>query len=362
MHPRGASPNHSEGSSHSPVGTGDVDWTSSLAARLGPLSATKKNGTLKLKKTSTYSGMTASLKLRGTVLDLSKSVFTDFPLMKFKEFPSCNLELSKEQAKTYKRTREGIVREREILVTEREALLASHREQDALLTKAFQSEVNNRGNARLKDFQKRQQIAVRERKQANDPIPEEQLRRETESFESQLASELEQYQAEHERRLLENRYRWVMPCFQMLRATEFMHYARLHQLEFYFLEETQAEDRRQMEENHVLMNKLDVKGFDKELKGTIRNRKKQLKPMEQEEIDWQKEVFQQAQNDRFDELARRLDEDHMQMREVLATAQQKQLVELTQYYADLEAAIRSDQPPASKSSRMGSRRGLQSAV
>jgi len=51
------------------------------------------------------------LKVRGTVLDLTQSPFKDFPELRFKELPPCNLELEKEHLKV---RRPLAAREREI--------------------------------------------------------------------------------------------------------------------------------------------------------------------------------------------------------------------------------------------------------
>jgi hypothetical protein len=44
-------------------------------------------------------GRGVSLKMRGTVLDLTQSPFTDFPELRLKEFPVCNLELERDHLK-----------------------------------------------------------------------------------------------------------------------------------------------------------------------------------------------------------------------------------------------------------------------
>ena len=84
------------------------------------------------------------------------------------------------------------------------------------------------------------------------------------------------------------------------------------------------------------MAKLDEDGFEKELKGTIKERKKANRSMSKEEINWERELFQQAQQQRFDDNLIKLNAEHANRRKNLDKDQKDQIESLLAYFETVE--------------------------
>lgn len=95
-----------------------------------------------------------------------------------------------------------------------------------------------------------------------------------------------------ERRLLSNRLKWIMPWFFQMKATELLQYTQAHQLEWMYIEDIQKQERKKAEENQAQIVELDMKGFDKQMKSIMRERRKMKRPMNKDEIEWERELFE----------------------------------------------------------------------
>jgi len=111
--------------------------------------------------------------------------------------------------------------------------------------------------------------------------------------------------------------------------------------------------------------KLDFDGFEKELKGTLKERKKAHRGMSKDEVRMhffttapetkdqilpslpsfmlqvvmEKELFQQTQNERFEDNMKQLNDDHALRREKLDKDQQEQVDALVVYFDTVEKGL-----------------------
>jgi len=295
-----------------------------------------KTGTLKLTKSSNLLGKINSFGIKGTVFSLEKNQFDDFPELSFQSITEPTLQLDKKQQKEYEILVEEITQERTRLLAERDAAVKQQQKREERVTKDFQTEMNQRATEKIQEFQKRHNQFKKERKITKDPMPKEESEKIMQEYEQNIMKELERKQTELENRLIKQRLKWILPWFQKIRATELMHYIQLQSMAIVHLEELQQDERRQMEIKEEYIAKLDAEGFDKELKGTIKERKKANRPMAQEEINWEKEIFLKTQEERFEEHLAKLEAEHQKMRDQLMQDHRRQLEKLIDYYDQLE--------------------------
>jgi hypothetical protein len=166
----------------------------------------------------------------------------------------------------YSRLKETLLAQRERMLKERDAYMEEQRRRDEQVMREHQAEAARKGETRLKAFYREQKQVSRDRGGAPADASEMKdfeaayvythahahththVRVHTDSVSLSLSyihlltptclqihthslfEELQGEQAELERRLLQNRLRWIMPWFFQFKAIELLQYTQVHAL------------------------------------------------------------------------------------------------------------------------------------
>jgi len=139
-------------------------------------------------------------------------------------------------------------------------------------------------------------------------------------------------------------------------------------LELVHLEENQREERKAFDHEQQTEYKIELSDFEKDLKGTIKLRKRANRPMSKEEvlsvfayssllllqlnlslfsqpkIAWEREVHEKSHEEKLEEKLKELEARQKQELENLEAKQQEQIQALLSYYEAMEKSILSLTP------------------